>query len=193
GRFGRSTAGRSTSPSPAQAIRAAGASRCTGAGETTHHECIPVTTPTQTIIDIAPSLTEHQLERAINEADKLDRAHLKELHEAARNQLGAGAARVRGLLDRRTFLLTDSELEQRFIPIAEAAGLERPETQVFIKGHRVDFLFRKSKLAVETDGARYHRTPSQQRADRRREHVLALAGFQPLRFTHDQIAHEPRY
>lgn len=62
-----------------------------------------------------------------------------------------------------------------------------------LNGHRVDFLFREEGLVVEADGGRYHRTPSQQRRDRIRDHAHALAGLRPIRFTHDQIAHEPAY
>jgi hypothetical protein len=33
---------------------------------------------------------------------------------------------LREVLDRATFVLTDSELERRFLPIARRAGLPRP-------------------------------------------------------------------
>jgi uncharacterized protein DUF559/putative AbiEi antitoxin of type IV toxin-antitoxin system len=161
--------------------------------DATTHDGIPVTSPGQTIIDLAPSLTELQLERLIDEADKLDLVHPEALHQAAAENGGVGGSRLRTLLDKRTFLLTDSELERRFVPLADAAGLSTPETQVRVAGHRVDFLFRAERVVVETDGGRYHRTPSQQRRDRIRDHALALAGLKPIRFTHDQIAHEPAY
>lgn len=161
--------------------------------KTASHNGIPVTSPTQTVIDLAPSLTEHQLERLIDEADKLDLVHLEELRRSAAERGGVGGSRVRRLLDKRTFLLTDSELERRFVPIAEAAGLPKPETRVRLNGYRVDFLFREQGLVVETDGGRYHRTPSQQRRDRMRDHAHTLAGLTPIRFTHDQIAHESPY
>lgn len=154
---------------------------------------IPATTPAQTIIDLAPRLTERQLERTIDEADKLDLTHPEQLRDAAEGKQGKGARIVRDLLDRRTFLLTDSDLERLFIPIAEAAGLPTPETRTFVNGHRVDFHFREENLVVEADGGRYHRTPSEQRRDRVREHSHAVAGLTPVRFTHDQIAHEPQY
>lgn len=57
----------------------------------------------------------------------------------------------------------------------------------------MDFHFRAEGIVVEADGGRYHRTPSQQRRDRIRDHDHALAGLTPIRFTHDQIAHEPGY
>jgi very-short-patch-repair endonuclease len=47
-------------------------------------------------------------------------------------------------------------------------------------------------LIVETDGLRYHRTPSQQARDRLRDQTHTAAGLTPLRFTHGQIRYEPK-
>ena len=44
---------------------------------------------------------------------------------------------------------------------------------------------------VETDGLRYHRTPVQQSKDLYRDHAHAAEGLQRLRFSHDQIRHDP--
>jgi very-short-patch-repair endonuclease len=46
-------------------------------------------------------------------------------------------------------------------------------------------------LVIETDGLRYHRTPSSQTRDARRDRAHALAGMIPLRFTHYEIRHQP--
>jgi very-short-patch-repair endonuclease len=45
---------------------------------------------------------------------------------------------------------------------------------------------------VEADSLRFHRTPAQQRRDRERDQAHTVAGLLPLRFTHAQIAYEPR-
>jgi very-short-patch-repair endonuclease len=102
-----------------------------------------------------------------------------------------GLGRLKRILDRRTFTLTDSELERRFRPIARGAGLGRPATQVWLNGHRVDFYWPDLGLVVETDGLRYHRTPAQQAVDRERDHAHTAAGLVPLRFTHGQVRYEP--
>lgn len=150
---------------------------------------IPVTTPTQTLIDLAPRLTEAELDRAVNEADKLNLVRADTLSEVSKGTRGASSLREH--LANQAFALTDSELERRFAKIARQTGLEEPETQVTIQGHRVDFLFRETRLVVETDGLTYHRTPIQQRRDRERDQDLTAAGLTVLRFTHHQIAHEP--
>lgn len=47
-------------------------------------------------------------------------------------------------------------------------------------------------LVVETDGLRYHRTPSTQTRDAHRDRAHTLAGMTPLRFTHYEIKFESR-
>jgi very-short-patch-repair endonuclease len=90
-------------------------------------------------------------------------------------------------------LLTDSDLERLFVPIARRAGLERPQTQVHVNGHRVDFFFPSLPLVVECDGLRFHRTPFEQRQDRLRDQAHDAAGTPHTRYTHWQIAKEARY
>jgi very-short-patch-repair endonuclease len=95
--------------------------------------------------------------------------------------------------ERDAFTLTDSELEQLFLPIARAAGLPEPLTQAYVNGHRVDFYWPELGIVVEADSLRFHRTPAQQRRDVERDHAHALTGLIPLRFTHGQIAYDPAY
>jgi very-short-patch-repair endonuclease len=45
-------------------------------------------------------------------------------------------------------------------------------------------------LVVETDGLRYHRTPSAQARDRLRDQTHTAAGLTHLRFTHYQVKYE---
>ena len=164
-----------------------------GAEDGRTHEGIPVTNPALTLVDLAATSSDKALERAINEADKADLIGPDALRAALRAIRRPGAGRLRRLLDRPTFVLTDSELERLFVPIAIAAGLPVPETQVTLHGHRVDFFFREHGLVVETDGLRYHRTPTQQSRDRIRDQAHTAAGLTVLRFTHAQVRHEPAY
>jgi very-short-patch-repair endonuclease len=99
-------------------------------------------------------------------------------------------ANLRKTLDRRTFTLTDSELERRFLPIARRAGLPPPQTRRQVSGFRVDFYWPALDLIVETDGLRYHRTPAQQARDRLRDQTHTAAGLTCLRFTRAQVRFE---
>ena len=153
---------------------------------------IPVTTPVRTLIDLALRLDRRGIERMINEADKYDLVHPPGLHKALDQRSGeAGAARLRHILDHRTFRLTKEELERRFLPLAAKAGLPVPLTGWWVNEFEVDFYWPDLGLVVETDGLRYHRTPAEQARDRLRDQAHTAAGLTQLRFTHEQVRYEP--
>ncbi len=146
----------------------------------------------QTLVDLATGLSDPRLERAVNEADRLDLIDPDALRAALDYHRGrGGVARLRSILDRRVFRLTDSELERRFLALIGRAGLPMPLTRQRLNGFTVDFHWPDLGLVVETDGLRYHRTPAQQARDRRRDQAHAVAGLLALRFTHEQVRHEP--
>jgi very-short-patch-repair endonuclease len=153
-----------------------------------------VTNVVLTLIDLACSLDRAQLERAVNEADRLDLIDPSALRTALDAYTGRpGVARLRELLDRRTFCLTDSDLERLFLPLVERAGLPLPHTRQRLNGFRVDFFWSELRLVVETDGLRYHRTPAQQARDHVRDQAHLATGFTPLRFTHAQVRYEAEH
>lgn len=157
------------------------------------HDGIPITSPSATIIDIAPGLSRAQLERAVSEADRLDLVTPEALRAATEGRRIPGARAIRELLDDEMFALTDSELERRFLLIVRRAGLPMPLTQARLNGFKVDFWWPDRGLIVETDGLRYHRTPTQQKRDRIRDQRHTAAGLTTLRFTYGQIVQDPRY
>lgn len=163
-----------------------------GANELASHDRVPLTSPVLTLIDLAAHLSPRRLEAAVNEADKRELVDPEALRQALeRLPRHPGVARLRRCLDRATLVLTDSELERRFLPVARAAGLPMPLTGRRLNGFKVDFLWVDLGLVVETDGLRYHRTPAQQARDRLRDQSHAAAGLTPLRFTHAQVRYEP--
>lgn len=152
---------------------------------------IPVTSIVRTLVDLAAELPLLKVERSVNEADKLDLIDPDGLRSALDDYAGEpGVKALRKLLDKRTFRLSDSDLEIVFRPIAMEAGLPPPLTKQVVNGFEVDFFWPDLSLVVETDGLRYHRTPSTQARDARRDRAHALAGMTPLRFTHHEIKHE---
>jgi very-short-patch-repair endonuclease len=162
--------------------------------DSARHKGIPVTSVASTLIDIAPRLRRNQLEAAVNEADVLDLIDPEALRDAIDARPGQpGVAALRDLLHRATFTLTRSELERLFLPIARRAGLPKPETQAEVNGFEVDFYWPNLGLVVETDSLRYHRTPAKQTRDVLRDQAHAVADVERLRFTHAQVAYQPRY
>jgi very-short-patch-repair endonuclease len=153
---------------------------------------IPVTGPARTLVDLATELSPLGVERAVNEADKRDLIDPETLRSRLSHYEGEpGVPLLRKLLDKRTFRLSDSDLEIFFRPIASEAGLPFPLSKQIVNGWEVDFYWPDLGLVVETDGLRYHRTASSQTRDARRDRTHALAGMTALRFTHYEVKHEP--
>jgi very-short-patch-repair endonuclease len=156
----------------------------------TTHDAIPVTTVDRTLVDLATVLGAHPLERTINDADKLGLLVAGDLAVIAERFRGEpGVRKLRLLLARDAFRLSDSTLEVIFRRFAARAALPTPETKQMINGFEVDFLWSSLGLVVETDGLRYHRTASSQTRDRLRDQAHTAAGMTTLRFTHWQVQH----
>jgi len=149
-----------------------------------------VTTPAQTLVDVAPRWDESKLEQAIGEADLRRICSLRTLRTAALKAGRSGAA-LRSVIERVTFLVTQSELEREFLRLIAKAKLPIPETQRRFGKTRVDFYWPQIGLVVETDGAQFHANAIQQTADRKRDQAHIRAGRIPLRLTHWQVVKEP--
>lgn len=161
-------------------------------GDIVRHDDIPVTSPVQTLVDLATELDPMALERAVNDADKRDLIDPEALRaELMRFRGYPGIRPLRHLLDKLFFRLSDSDLEIYFRRIVRAAQLPVPLTKQRVNKFEVDFFWPDLGLVVETDGLRYHRTPSAQLRDARRDRAHVMAGMTPLRFTHYEVRYEP--
>jgi very-short-patch-repair endonuclease len=153
---------------------------------------VPVTSPIQTLLDLATELDPIPLERAVNNADKRDLINPEALREQLVRYGGQPGVRLlRGLLDKLFFQLSDSDLEIYFRRIVRTAKLPMPLSKQLVNDFEVDFFWPDLGLVVETDGLRYHRTPSAQLKDARRDRAHVMAGMTPLRFTHYEVRYEP--
>ena len=162
--------------------------------DVTNRAGIPLTTPVRTFLDLTTVAGPKTVERAINEADKLDVIDADALRKALDDRSGEPGVRpLREILDEHTFRLSDEELERLFRPLAVAAGLPAPLTKVMVDKFEVDFFWPDLGLVVETDGWRYHRTPSAQTRDALRFQRHTASGLTPLRFSHHQVKYEPRH
>jgi len=154
---------------------------------------IPVTSPARTLVDLAAELDIVAVERAVNEADKRDLIDPESLRLALDRYAGEPGVRpLRKLLDKLFFRLSDSDLEIYFRHIVVRAKLPLPLSKQRVNRFEVDFFWPDFGLVVETDGLRYHRTPSAQTRDARRDRAHVIAGMTPLRFTHYEVRYEPR-
>ena len=92
--------------------------------------------------------------------------------------------------------LTRPGLEDRTLAALDRAGVRRPHVNVLVVCHNgiapeVDFLWRRERLVLETDGGRFHCTPRQIERDRRKEADLVRAGYRVLRATWLQVENDP--
>jgi hypothetical protein len=158
------------------------------------HRDIPVTTPVQTLIDLATELRPIKMERAVSEADKLELVSPVRLRALIEDHPGEPGVRpLRALLDPKTFRLSDADLEILFRPLALAAGLPTPLTKHFVNDFEVDFYWPDLGLVIETDGLQYHRTPFAQTTDLKRDQTHTASGLHTLRFSHHQVKYEPAH
>ena len=147
---------------------------------------LPVTPTARTLRDLAATIPLAELERACCEALVLTLVTTAELTA----ETGPGSGVLRGLVA-DDLAPTQSALERRFRRLARDHGLPLPECQVRICAHRVDFLYRAERLAIEVDGFRFHGNRIAGERDRANDAELQLAGFAVLRFSWNQVRHQP--
>jgi very-short-patch-repair endonuclease len=73
--------------------------------------------------------------------------------------------------------LTRSELERIFLRLCRRHRLPQPEVNARLGPHEVDFLWRRHRVVVETDGFRHHGDRTAFEADRARDAHLQSLGF----------------
>jgi very-short-patch-repair endonuclease/predicted transcriptional regulator of viral defense system len=164
------------------------------AGETTTRDGIPVTSPARTILDLASRLPRRQLERAVDEADRLKLCTEDDLDEMVRAHFGrAGAGALATLIreHRAGSTATRNDFEERFLALCRSHHLPQPEVNVPLLDYVVDFLWPQARLVVEVDGRGSHATRRAFQADRDRDGRLAVAGYRVLRFTWWDVTRRP--
>jgi very-short-patch-repair endonuclease len=156
----------------------------TRADVTTRHG-IRVTTVARTIADIAPRLTDIELERAIHEARRnrdLPDAQLARLYE-----LCARAARVFDSAEAPS----RSVFQHALKAFLRARDLPLPEFEAPWHGYEVDGFYEAEKLIVELDGYRDHSQPDRFEQDRLRDALALELGFVTLRITWKRLTRAP--
>jgi hypothetical protein len=154
--------------------------------EVTERFGIPVTTVARTLLDLADVLDPQALRRAITEAEYRGRFDLTTLIAVVQNNPGRRGAKLMRAAEAAGHR-TRSPLEDRFLAFIERWGVEEPESNVWLEGYEVDFLWRKVGFAVEMDGAIEHGTRHALNADRLRDRVLWRRGIRTMRLTSEAL------
>jgi very-short-patch-repair endonuclease len=159
--------------------------------DATREHGVPVTSPARTLLDLAATLPERELDRAVEEAQVQRRVSTHSLNEQfSRYPAHRGTAALTKAV-RIDPAFTRSEAERRLLELIRAARLPRPTVNVKLGDWEVDFLWRDNKLIVEVDGYAFHSSRSSFERDRRKDQELQTAGWRVIRFTWRQITEEP--
>ena len=171
-------------------------SRSLDDNDTATHEGIPITSIARTLLDLAATVRPGRLERALAQAERLQLYDHRAITDViARNN----GHRGNGVLARATAQepkLTRSELEAHFLELVRRAGLPEPDANSSLDapdhpGLEPDFYWPQHRLIVETDGWATHKTKAAFQSDRRKDAALTAAGYRVMRFTYDDVVHEP--
>lgn len=168
--------------------------------DTTTADHIPCTTVARTQLDLAGVIDRRGVEKAFDQAEILDVFDLRALEDQlGRNASRPAAARIRAVMAEHHAgqTVTRHELEERFLALCRSAGILQPEVNAWLAlpdGEppiQVDFLWRAQRVALETDGFRFHRTQRAFERDRRRDQRLTVAAWRPVRATWRQVIDGP--
>ncbi len=154
---------------------------------------IPVTTVARTLVDLASILPRHDLERAIEQAERLRIFDLTALERVLAGTRGrAGLSAINDAVQKaRTPEPTREELERRFAAFCRAYGIPQPAINTWVEDFEVDAYWQAAKVIVELDGWEYHRTRAAFERDRLRDAKLELAGYRVRRVSWRWLRDEP--
>jgi very-short-patch-repair endonuclease len=151
-----------------------------------------VTTPAETLVDLAAAVDERELARACHEAGVRHHTTPKQVEAVlARRANTPGAAKLRRVL-RGDAKVSLSKLESAFLALLRDERLPLPETNRPAGGRRVDCRWPRLKLTVELDSYRYHRSRHAWEQDRRREREAYARGDDFRRYTYGDVFESPR-
>jgi very-short-patch-repair endonuclease len=154
---------------------------------------LPVTSPARTLLDVAASLPDRDVERLLYEAIYVRRL----VTPAAINQLlkRSGGHPGRRRLTRVAAAPqrdTNSPVAETLLQMIRDAGLPEPQTEVWVLDYRLDFYWPELKLAVEVDAYGTHGSPVRFEDDRKRDaRLFAELGIVVIRITRAMIEGRP--
>jgi very-short-patch-repair endonuclease len=154
------------------------------------YQGIAITSPARALLEIAPGLTERELERAIDEAlvrRLVSHAAIAAVTNAYPNR--RAVARLRALADPgRPTTETRSNGEEALLAALRRANIRAPEVNAKVGNYTADFLWRPEQLIVELDGYDYHRGRAAFERDHQRDTEHHRLGHLVIRVTGRQLA-----
>jgi very-short-patch-repair endonuclease len=151
---------------------------------------IPVTSPERTAVDNA---RHRDLEELLANALATNLVTVPQLDLAiARWSTLPGMGRLDRILHQKGGpRRSRSWAERRLLYLVRQAGLPVPLTNRMLNGFQVDAVWPDHRLVVEVDSWGFHRGRTAFAADRARDAVHVAAGYRVIRFTAEQLEHQP--
>jgi hypothetical protein len=165
-------------------------SRSLDAQDTTNHENIPITTVHRTLLDLAATVRDDQLERALAQAMYLQLYDQRAIDDVVARSNGHRGTSVLKQATKQEPQITKSMWEIRMLALIRGANLPEPRCNEALHAPdhgecKPDFYWPAYGVIVETDGWEAHRTLAAFRSDRAKDAALTAAGYKVLRFTWD--------
>lgn len=155
---------------------------------------IPVTTPTETILDLAAVLGMGELQAVVQYAIR----HQLTTWNKLMVSIEASSRGRPGIKNLRRILIEglDSHLERLFKRLVKASTLPNPVEHFKIstgksRSYDVDFAYPAEMIAIETDGWAFHSDPVAFQRDRVRWRELGKVGWIVLCFTYEDVKLRP--
>ncbi len=152
---------------------------------------LPCTSPTRTIIDLAPGLDGEALEHVFEAARRMGLT----TKLALERRIGAdrAPASLRDLLKLVDARPKESRLEVRTARLLRSHGITPEATQHRVGPYRIDFVLSIARrLGLECDGFEWHGNRLAWKRDRRRIAALEAAGWRLTHLTWDDVTDRPR-
>jgi very-short-patch-repair endonuclease/predicted transcriptional regulator of viral defense system len=151
---------------------------------------LPVTSPARTLLDVAVSATDRQLEVAFDRAivERLMKpTHVADLLDRAGGH--RGRARLAALLqqERGASTMTKSDAEERMLALIRLAGLPEPQVNAPFGKWSLDFYWPAARFVVEVDTYSTHGTRYRFERDRRKDNALRRADIEVMRIVRREI------
>jgi very-short-patch-repair endonuclease len=168
-------------------------------GEVWIRDRVPVTSAARTIVDYAGISDAKCLSEVIEQAAVMRLLDVTAIDRVLDGPRRRGARRLLRVVEPwRRYpggIKIRSRMEAKMLPLLSEAALPIPQTNARLRiggeTFEVDFLWRRQKLVVETDGGRFHDNPAAGTRDSRRNHTLTGAGYRVSRLGWEDLRDRP--
>ena len=151
---------------------------------------LPVTSPARTLLDIAVSATDRQLEIAFDRGlvERILRpAHVADVLKRAGGHRGRARLATLLAMELDGSTMTRSDDEERMLALIRKAGLPAPKVNFPWKTWKLDFYWPEARFVVEVDTYGFHGSRYRFERDRRKDNALRRVDIEVMRIVRREI------